>query len=74
MLQPYEPALCAELLRSIDRTQIFKGKEEIFLNKSTQKYSSLEQLPLMLHCEDIAEVLGVSQQNAYGLMHAADFP
>lgn len=44
------------------------------MNKSTQKYSSLEQLPLMLHCEDIAEVLGVSQQNAYGLMHAADFP
>lgn len=44
------------------------------MSKSTTTYSSLMQLPLMLHCEDIAELLGVSQQNAYALMHAEDFP
>ncbi len=44
------------------------------MSKSTTSYSNLTQLPLMLHCEDIAELFGVSQQNAYCLMHADDFP
>ena len=37
-------------------------------------YTSLEQLPLALSAEDVAQVLGISRANAYTLMHSKDFP
>lgn len=37
-------------------------------------YTSLEQLPLALSAEDVAQVLGISRANAYILMHSKDFP
>ena len=38
------------------------------------KYTSLDQLPITLCAEDVAQVLGISRANAYTLMHAKDFP
>ena len=40
----------------------------------TTTYTSLEQLPITLKAEEVAQVLGVSRANAYVLMHSADFP
>lgn len=40
----------------------------------TDKYTSFEQLPLMLNAEQIASVLGISRANAYCLLHRKDFP
>ena len=37
-------------------------------------YTSLEQLPLALSAEDVAQVLGISRANAYTLMHNKGFP
>jgi excisionase family DNA binding protein len=37
-------------------------------------YTSLEQLPLALSAEDVAQVLGISRANAYNLLHREDFP
>ena len=37
-------------------------------------YTSLEQLPLALSAEDVAQVLGISRANAYTLMHSKSFP
>ena len=37
-------------------------------------YTSLEQLPLALSAEDVAQVLGISRANAYTLMHGKGFP
>lgn len=37
-------------------------------------YTSLEQLPLALSAEDVAQVLGISRANAYALMHSKGFP
>ena len=37
-------------------------------------YTSLEQLPLALSAEDVAQVLGISRANAYTLMHSKRFP
>ena len=37
-------------------------------------YTSLEQLPLALSADDVAQVLGISRANAYELMHSEDFP
>ena len=37
-------------------------------------YTSLEQLPLALSAEDVAQVLGISRTNAYTLMHNKGFP
>lgn len=37
-------------------------------------YTSMDQLPLALSADDIAEVLGISRANAYVLMHRKDFP
>ena len=39
-----------------------------------RNYTSLDQLPLTLRAEDVAQVLGVSRAQAYALMHAEDFP
>ena len=43
------------------------------MNKE-QKYTSLDQLPLSLNANDIAEVLNISRGNAYCLLHREDFP
>ena len=37
-------------------------------------YTSIEQLPLALSAEDVAQVLGISRANAYELMHSEGFP
>jgi excisionase family DNA binding protein len=37
-------------------------------------YTSLEQLPLALSAEDVAQVLGISRANTYTLMHSKGFP
>ncbi len=39
-----------------------------------QNYTSLEQLPLTLSAEEVAQVLGISRANAYSLFHAKGFP
>lgn len=39
-----------------------------------KKYTSLEQLPITLCAEEVAQVLGISRANAYSLMHAKGFP
>lgn len=38
------------------------------------KYTSLNQLPISLSAEDVAQVLGISRANAYVLMHSKGFP
>ena len=43
------------------------------MNKE-KKYTSLDQLPLSLNANDIAEVLNISRGNAYCLLHREDFP
>ena len=40
----------------------------------TKTYTSLDQLPLALSAEDVAQVLGISRANAYVLMHSTGFP
>ena len=40
----------------------------------TNNYTSLDQLPLALSAEDVAQVLGISRANAYSLMHSKGFP
>ena len=37
-------------------------------------YTSLEQLPLALSAEDVAQGLGISRANADTLMHSKGFP
>ena len=37
-------------------------------------YTSLDQLPIALSAEDVAQVLGISRANAYTLMHSKNFP
>ena len=37
-------------------------------------YTSLDQLPITLSANQVAQVLGISRANAYVLMHSADFP
>lgn len=37
-------------------------------------YTSLDQLPLALGAEDVAQVLGVSRTQAYNLMRSEGFP
>lgn len=36
--------------------------------------TSIDQLPITLRAEDIAQVLGISRAHAYTLMHAEGFP
>ena len=40
----------------------------------TTTYTSLEQLPITLKAEEVAQVLGISRANAYTLMHSVGFP
>ena len=37
-------------------------------------YTSLDQLPLALSADEVAQVLGISRANAYALMHSKNFP
>ena len=37
-------------------------------------YTSLDQLPLALSAEDVAQVLGISRAKAYMLMRSRGFP
>ena len=37
-------------------------------------FTSLEQLPLTLNADQLAQVLGISRANAYSLFHSQDFP
>ena len=38
------------------------------------QYTSLDQLPLALSADDVAQVLGISRAHAYNLMHSKGFP
>ena len=38
------------------------------------KYTSLDQLPITLSANQVAQVLGISRANAYTLMHVKGFP
>ena len=40
----------------------------------TNNYTSMDQLPITLNADDVANVLGISRANAYSLMHSKDFP
>ena len=40
----------------------------------TSKYTTYEQLPLMLSVPDVAAVLGISRAAAYELARSRDFP
>lgn len=40
----------------------------------TSKYTSYDQLPLVLSAKDVADLLGISNTAAYGLLHAESFP
>ena len=40
----------------------------------TSKYTTYEQLPLMLSVPEIAAVLGISRATAYELTRSRDFP
>ena len=40
----------------------------------TSKYTTYEQLPLMLAVPDVAAVLGISRAAAYELARSKDFP
>lgn len=37
-------------------------------------YTSMEQLPIMLNADQLAQVLGISRAGAYQLMHTKGFP
>lgn len=37
-------------------------------------YTSMEQLPLALNADDVAQVLGISRASAYELMRSKGFP
>ena len=37
-------------------------------------YTSMEQLPITLSANRVAQVLGISRANAYTLMHSKGFP
>jgi excisionase family DNA binding protein len=38
------------------------------------KYTSLDQLPVTLCANQVAQVLGISRANAYVLLHSKDLP
>ena len=42
--------------------------------KGNNTYTSLDQLPLALCAEDVAQALHISRGNAYNLLHREDFP
>ena len=53
------------------KTTYFYGKE---IENMTNTYTSIDQLPITLCAEDVAQVLGISRAGAYTLMHSKGFP
>lgn len=41
---------------------------------NNSKYTSFDQLPLVLSARDVADLLGISSTAAYGLLHSENFP
>lgn len=39
-----------------------------------QMYTDIEQLPIMLNADQVAQTLGISRAGAYQLMHSKGFP
>lgn len=44
------------------------------MRQSAHRYTSLDQLPITLCADEVAQVLGISRANAYTLMHSQNFP
>ena len=44
------------------------------MKASKYKYTSIDQLPISLNADQVADVLGISRANAYQLMHQYGFP
>ncbi len=44
------------------------------MSSKKTEFTSLDQLPLSLNADQIADVLGISRANAYQLMHQYGFP
>lgn len=40
----------------------------------TTNFTAIDQLPITLSAEQVAQVLGISRAGAYTLMHSKDFP
>ena len=40
----------------------------------TTNFTSIDQRPITLSAEQVAQVLGISRAGAYTLMHSKDFP
>ena len=40
----------------------------------TTNFTSIDQLPITLSADQVAQVLGISRAGAYTLMHSKDFP
>ena len=40
----------------------------------TTNFTSIDQLPITLSAEQVAQVLGISRAGAYTLLHSKDFP
>ena len=55
----------------MDKKSVKKGW---YNSMKESKYSSYEELPLMLNAEHVKDVLGISISSAYELMHEKDFP
>ncbi len=55
----------------MDKKSVKKGW---YNSMKESKYSSYEELPLMLNAEHVKDVLGISISSAYELMREKDFP
>ena len=56
---------------------LFSGVQLHFtidLKNMTNTYTSIDQLPITLYAEDVAQVLGIFRAGAYTLMHSKGFP
>ena len=44
------------------------------MSSKKPEFTSLDQLPLSLNADQVADVLGISRTHAYELMHSYGFP
>ena len=44
------------------------------MSSNNPEFTSLDQLPITLNADQLADVLGISRANAYQLMHSYGFP
>lgn len=44
------------------------------MNQSDRRVANLDDLPLVLNPKDVAEVLGISRNKAYEIIHSSEFP